>query len=302
MRDAEQRSGVARPLDSPHPRNQDSQGAMTARQRESGTTAQRRAARTARPYRGVLAALALIALAGAASAGPEDPVATPLPATPLPATDDLDIARAQVEYHGDLDLLVFSQEVRGKAGGTIPKKHGRMDGAPVIAYVFATTLRPEAIGFPPSDGIVALAVTAHPDFDDTPLWDENNDGNPGDDGAVWHTHWLVLVPDKRVPGSLSVKPFAKENRSGTAPMTVPELPIDLDSPGFAVVTEGDRIAVLVPAQRVGHTTDFRFDAITAYLQISTAPGAPMLGVYKIYDDFLGDLRLTSPVKHGEQAR
>jgi hypothetical protein len=40
-------------------------------------------------------------------------------------------------------------------------------------------------------GILALAVTAHPDFDDTPLFDENADGDPANDGKSWHSHWVV---------------------------------------------------------------------------------------------------------------
>ena len=35
---------------------------------------------------------------------------------------------------------------------------------------------------------LALAATSHPDFDDTPLEDEDGDGNPGNDGAKWHSH------------------------------------------------------------------------------------------------------------------
>lgn len=35
------------------------------------------------------------------------------------------------------------------------------------------------VGFDADAGILALAVTAHPDFDNTPLFDENGDGDPG---------------------------------------------------------------------------------------------------------------------------
>ncbi len=45
-----------------------------------------------------------------------------------------------------------------------------------------TTLDSSVIGFDGKKGIVALALTAHPDFDDTPLYDENNDGNLANDG------------------------------------------------------------------------------------------------------------------------
>jgi len=55
-------------------------------------------------------------------------------------------------------------------------------------------------------------VTSHPDFDDTPLWDENNNSNYADDGIIFHSHWVVLVKDDRVPGSLSVKQFNKTDK------------------------------------------------------------------------------------------
>jgi len=44
------------------------------------------------------------------------------------------------------------------------------------------------VGFDPKSGILALTVTSHPDFDDTPLIDENNDGDPANDGKTWHSH------------------------------------------------------------------------------------------------------------------
>lgn len=51
----------------------------------------------------------------------------------------------------------------------------------------------------------ALAVTSHPDLDDTPLYDENGDGNRNNDGDLWHTHWVVLKPNEVCgPGALAV--------------------------------------------------------------------------------------------------
>ncbi|MDJ0689654.1 MAG: hypothetical protein QNJ41_14210 [Xenococcaceae cyanobacterium MO_188.B32] len=92
---------------------------------------------------------------------------------------DLELRQAQVSYLSDLDLLVFEQQVQGTIGNTLPTAAGQMDTAPVLGYVFPTTLKPEDVGFNSTEGIVALAVTSHPDFDDTPLWDEDNDNNYG---------------------------------------------------------------------------------------------------------------------------
>ncbi|MBE9011294.1 hypothetical protein IQ250_13865 [Pseudanabaenaceae cyanobacterium LEGE 13415] len=207
-------------------------------------------------------------------------------------TPALEIRSAQVRYLPDLELLVFEQQVKGTAGSTLPQPVGQLDGAPVLGYVFPTTLKPEAVGFSATEGIVALAVTSHPDFDDTPLWDENNDRNYANDGRVWHTHWVVLTQDKRVPGGLAVKQFAKDDRSVVLPPTNPGMPMYMDSPGFAVTTQLNTLRVLVPVQRVNGNTNFNFDAVTAYMQVNTSDrNRPMLGVYNVYSVGSGNLSL-----------
>ncbi len=212
--------------------------------------------------------------------------------TPTVFNQDLDIQDASVHYIKDLDLLVFEQNVSGVAANTIPRARGELDGAPVLAYVFATSLKPDSVGFGPVEGILALAITSHPDFDDTPLWDENIDGRYDNDGAVYHTHWVVLVPDQRLAGGLAVKQFDKGDTSVILPPTNPGMTIYLDSPGFQVNKRGQQLQVLIPAGRVKHRTDFSFDAVTAYLQVNTSdPDRPMLGVYKVYDILSGDLSL-----------
>ncbi|WP_460672056.1 hypothetical protein [Larkinella ripae] len=216
--------------------------------------------------------------------------------------DDFKITATQAVYQSDLDMVVMSMQVRGQAGRTTPKPAGGTHGAPVLAYVFPTTLKPQDVGFSPTEGIVALALTSHPDMDDTPLWDENNDGNFDNDGLVWHPHWVVLQEDKRVPGGLSVKAFRRENQSVVLPKTAPGVPLYFDSPGYGVVTAGQTIRVAIPAYRIKHQTTFRFDAVTCYLQMhhashgasETHHGAaekPMLGVYTVYGVLSGKLSL-----------
>lgn len=213
----------------------------------------------------------------------------------VPKTPDLVLTGASVTYVADMDLLIFEQKVQGTAGGTLPRARGGMNGAPVPGYVFPTTLKSEDLGFSPTEGIVALAVTSHPDFDDSPLWDENNDGNYGNDGLVWHTHWVVLVKDKRVPGGLSVKEFRPAD-GVVVPKTAPPMDMFMDSPNFSVVNRGDTVKVLVPAQRINNKTDFKFDAVTAYMEVSTAHGKlPMLGVYEVYSVLSGNLSLAYSV-------
>lgn len=239
----------------------------------------------------------LLALGGLMSALFSGPALAMEPLTVTEKTADLDIQAASVQYRPDLDLLVFQQEVAGRAGGTVPEAKGQLDGAPVLGYVFPTTLSPDDVGFDGAPGIVALAVTSHPDFDDTPLWDENQDRNYENDGRVYHTHWVVLTKDERVPGGLSVLEFKKEDEAVVLPPTAPGLPMYMDSPGHAVVERGRTLKVLVPARRIHQKTDFSFDAVSVYMQVNTSDSSkPMLGVYHVYDVLSGDLSLPYTVK------
>lgn len=211
-------------------------------------------------------------------------------------TADMDLTRAQVQYIKELDLLVFEMGVEGSAGNTTPKPAGQMNGAPVLGYVFPTTLSPDDVGFGSVEGILAFAVTSHPDFDDTPLWDENNDRDYKNDGNTFHTHWVVLVKDERVAGGLAVKEFKKEDQSVVLPPTNPGMPMYLDSPGFSVVFQGRSLKVAVPAKRVNNQTSFNYDGVSAYMEVSTDSNQPMLGVYTVYEVLSDDLSLPYTVK------
>lgn len=213
-------------------------------------------------------------------------------ASPKTSSADLLLRSASVRYIQDMGILVFEQEVDGLAGNTVPTAVGQLDGAPVIGHVFPTTLKAEDVGFDPTDGIVALAVTSHPDFDDTPLWDENSDGVYDNDGLSFHTHWVVLVPDERVAGGLAVKQFDPEDTSVVLPPTNPEMPMYMDSPGYSVMTESNTLKILVPVQRVNGETNFNYDAVTAYMEVNTSDNSrPLLGVYDVYSILSGDLSL-----------
>lgn len=211
---------------------------------------------------------------------------------------DLKLEGAEVRYLESLDLLVFEQRLAGQPGRTTPTPRGQLDGAPVLAYVFPTNLASTDVGFGATEGVVALAVTIHPDFDDTPLWDEDGDRDYANDGAVVHPHWVVLVEDPRAAGGLSVRQLAADDDpSALLPPTNPGMPMFMDSPGFSVVLRGDTLRVLVPAHRLGNRTDFRFDAVTAYLQVNTSGEGPMLGVHEVYHVLSGDLSLPGRVTY-----
>ena len=214
------------------------------------------------------------------------------------------ISSAKITHNKDLGITVWEIKVNGNAGETVPKPVGQLNGAPVLGYVFPTTLKSSDIGFGKTDGIAALALTSHPDFEDTPLWDENADGDYLNDGVVWHAHWVILVEDKRIEGGLSVKEFKKGDKSVVLPPTNPGMAMYMDSPGFNIVTKGNTIKVIVPDFRINNQTNFKFDAVGCYMEVSTGEGTnhseggnkPMLGVYKVYSVASGNLSLPYTVK------
>jgi len=211
--------------------------------------------------------------------------------------DDFQIKQVNVTHNTDLDLTVWEINVKGLAGNTTPTPAGQMDGAPVLGYVFPTSLKPTDVGFSATEGIVALALTSHPDFDDTPLWDENNDLTFDNDGIIWHPHWVVLVEDKRVAGGLAVKQFKKDNNTVVLPPTNPGMPMYMDSPGYHVKTKNNIIKVMVPDYRINNQTNFSYDGVAALMKVNTSNmELPMLGVYHVYSVASGDLSLPYKVK------
>jgi hypothetical protein len=219
---------------------------------------------------------------------------------------DFKIKSATATLNKKYGQLEFEILVEGSAGKTVPTPAGKLDGAPVLGYVIPTTLKAEDIGFSKTEGIVALALTSHPDFDDTPLWDEDLDGNytNASEGIVWHPHWVILTKDERVAGGLSVKEFEHGDKTVKLPSTAaPGMTMYMDSPGFQIVTQGNAIRVAVPTYRVNNNTTFTFDAVACYMKISAPGGAhgedrkmPMLGVYEVYSILSKDLSLPYTVK------
>ncbi|MEX2411077.1 MAG: hypothetical protein WD607_06835 [Candidatus Paceibacterota bacterium] len=217
--------------------------------------------------------------------------------------DNFQIESVTVKHWPEITATVWDITVQGEAGKTTPVPAGQLNGAPVLGYVFPTTLNPTDVGFGNVEGIVALALTSHPDFDDTPLWDESGDGNYNNNGIVWHPHWVVLAKDKRVAGGLSVIQFNPEDDTVVLPPTNPGMPMYMDSPGFQVITTGNRIRVVVPDFRIRNNLDFSYDGVTVYMQVYTGDDGnhskrdlPMLGVYNVYSVASGNLSLPYTVK------
>ncbi len=212
--------------------------------------------------------------------------------------DDFKINEVNVTHEPNLGITIWEISVDGTAGKTTPIKVGQLDGAPVLGYVFPTSLKSTDVGFSQTDGIVALALTSHPDFDDTPLWDENSDQIFDNDGIIWHPHWVILHEDKRVNGGLSVKQFKKADETIVLPPTNPGMQMYMDSPGYAVTTRSNTIKVVVPDYRMNNRTDFNYDGVTAFMKVNTSnENLPMLGVYEVFNVASGDLSLPYKVKN-----
>lgn len=194
------------------------------------------------------------------------------------------------------DQVTFQMALSGTAGADQPAPVGALAGAPVWSYVWPTSLDPSTVGFEGGTGILALAATSHPDFDDTPLQDEGGDGDPKNDGGPWHSHWVVLTPTPECgDGALAVRDIP-EGATPKLPETWPGLPLFIDSPGFAPEFAGQEIRVTVelPASDAGG--GIGYDGVTAALRVNASVHAPLLCVTDVFDVASGDLSLPGRVE------
>lgn len=202
---------------------------------------------------------------------------------------DYDILAAHV--HREDRTLTFHMTVKGTAGQTIPAATGAMAGSEIQSYVWPTSLDPATVGFEGGKGILALVATSHPDFDDTPLFDEDGDGNLTNDGAKWHAHWVVLTANEACgPGALSVQDIPK-GATPKMPATWPGVPIYLDSPGFSPVLDGEEITVKAAFAEPAALKGMSYDGVTSALRISKNLHAPLACVVDVFDVASGNLSL-----------
>lgn len=200
-----------------------------------------------------------------------------------------DIVHAKITTEGN--VATFHMAVDGKAGSDRPKKIGKLGGSEVYSYVWPTNIDSYEVGFEAEAGILALAVTAHPDFDDTPLYDENQDGDTGNDGWDWHSHWVVLKPnDQCGKGALGVVDIPKGEKP-RLPKTWPGLPILLDSPGWQPTFKDDSLEVKVAFDNAQAIQTAQFDGVTSALRVNQSVHAPLLCVVNVMDVVSGDLSL-----------
>lgn len=196
-----------------------------------------------------------------------------------------DIVHSKVTTEGN--VAVFHMHVSGKAGTSKPVKLGKLAGSTVLSYVWPTTIDPSAVGFDAKSGILAFAVTSHPDFDDTPLF-------PAPLGA-WHSHWVVLSPDDACgKGALKVVDIPQGTKP-KLPKTWPSLPILIDSAGWVPQFKGGTLEVRVPFDDIGVVNAANFDGVTAALRVNASVHSPLLCVVDVFKVASGDLSLPGKV-------
>ena len=201
-----------------------------------------------------------------------------------------DITRTKISTEGN--VAIFEIEVSGKAGEAKPKKSGKFAGARVFSYVWPTSIDPAEVGFEGKSGILALAVTIHPDFNDTPLFEN--------DGAKWHTHWVVLTPDEACgPKGMKVKDIA-EGAKPKLPKTWPGVPLFIDSPGYPPRFAGKTVKVKVPFDNIAAVESAKFDGVTSGLRVNESVHAPLLCIENIFKVASGDLSLPGQVSKEEK--
>lgn len=200
-----------------------------------------------------------------------------------------DVVHAKITTDGN--VAIFHMAVSGRAGVTRPAASGKFAGSTVFSYVWPTSIDPYEAGFEHGAGILALAVTSHPDFDDTPLFDETRDGKRDNDGGLWHVHWVVLGPDDACgKGSLKVIDIA-EGKRPRLPKTWPGVPILIDSPGWQPSLANETVEVRVPFDNIGAIEQATFDGLAAGLRINASAHAPLLCVANVFKVASGNLSL-----------
>ncbi len=190
----------------------------------------------------------------------------------------------------DRGHAIFRTRVRADAGAVTPNSIGKFEGSDVYAYVWPTTLNSWDVGFERDQGIVALAVTFHPDFDDAAYGGKNRDR--------WHPHWVILNEDKACPGGLKVKDIP-DGTKPRLPETWPGAPILIDSPEFKTDLTADIVEVQIPLEKIGAIATASYDGVTAGLRVNANLHAPLLCVTGVFKVASGDLSLPGKVVPGK---
>lgn len=242
----------------------------------------------------IISAATSVVLAGAAFAQSDHNHAINQDGAILSAEDASKVASFDIlgaHAHREGNVVTFHMTTAGVAGADQPDPNGALGGAPVWSYVWPTSLDPSAVGFEAGTGILAMAATSHPDFDDTPLFDENGDGDRANDGLLWHSHWVVLASTEACgAGALAVRDIP-EDTNPKLPATWPGFPIFLDSPGFTPTFDGPEIKINAGFASDVDLVDVSYDGVTSALRVNANVHAPLLCITDVFDVASGDLSL-----------
>ncbi|MGY9014416.1 MAG: hypothetical protein ACKVG9_03855 [Rhodospirillales bacterium] len=130
-----------------------------------------------------------------------------------------------------------------------------------------------------------------------PLYDENSDNDPTNDGDVWHSHWVVLQSNDACGQVMLAIVDIPEGTSPTLPKTWPGLPILLDSPGWDPIFNADTVEVNVAFNQSVNIEETSYDGVTAGLRVNQSVHAPLLCVVDVMNVASGDLSLPGKVNH-----
>lgn len=224
-------------------------------------------------------------VAGVAALWLGDATAHSIEAAPSQAVQAaFDIIETTIVTKGD--AAVFTTRVRGEAGKDKPDATGKFEGSDVYAYVWPTSLNSGEIGFEKDKGIVALAVTFHPDFDDAAFGGKNR--------HIWHPHWVVLAEDKACGAGLKVVDIPKGSKP-KVPETWPGVPLLIDSPEYPTNFKGETVDVEIPLSLIGGIKGASFDGVTVGLKVNGNLHAPLLCVSNVFKVASGNLSLPGEV-------
>ncbi len=196
-----------------------------------------------------------------------------------------DIVHTKISTKGN--EVIFHMGVRADVGQEKPKAVGAFANSEVYSYVWPTSLDSSTVGFEAKQGILALAVTYHPDFDDGAKGAKNRD--------VWHPHLIVLGPDDACgKGALKVLDIPA-NAKPKLPETWPGVPLLISSPSYPLTLDKDTIEVRVPKSEIGAIETASFDGVTSALKVNANVHAPLLCITNVFDIASGNLSLPGKV-------
>ena len=228
--------------------------------------------------------IALCLSSANAHAGGSHTAITAAPNTTTQASFDL--VQTSVQRSGN--HVVFTTTTHGTPGQDRPTATGQFAGSNVYAYVWPTSLDSSVVGFDPKQGVLALAATFHPDFDDGAYGAKNR--------TVWHAHWVVLQPDDACgKGHLKVRDIPKGTKPNL-PATWPGVPLLISSPNYAPSFDANSVTVRVPLADLSFTKAFQYDGVTAGLKINANLHSPLLCVVDVFKVASGNLSLPGTLR------